>query len=116
MVAEKLKLLCKAKSAMAVYLDYRQAQNKTVLLTHESTRKKPSKYTNRDLKHEKGDELERERGSVCVCVCVCVCEREREREREGGREGGETSTHHSVTKLGGISELMDGERKPNVKF
>jgi hypothetical protein len=23
---------------------------------------------------------------------------------------------HSVTKLGGISELMDGERKPNVKF
>jgi len=104
MVAEKLKLLCKAKSAMAVYLDYQQAQNKTVLLPHESTRKKPSKYTNRDLKHEKGDELERERGSVCVCVW----------ERE--REGGETSTHHSVTKLGGISELMDGERKPNVKF
>jgi hypothetical protein len=41
-----------------------------------------------------------------------VCERERVRERERG----ETSTHHSVTKLGGISELMDGERKPNVKF
>jgi hypothetical protein len=56
----------------------------------------------------------REREGVCVCVCVCVCERERERKR--GREGGETSTHHSVTKLGGISELMDGERKPNVKF
>ncbi len=70
---------------MAVYLDYRQAQNKTVLLTHESTRKKPSKYTNRDLKHEKGDELEREGGSVCVCVCVCVWEREREKERKGGR-------------------------------
>ncbi len=45
-----------------------------------------------------------------------MCERERVREREKGREGGETSTHHSVTKLGGISELMDGERKPNVKF
>jgi hypothetical protein len=94
MVAEKLKLLCKANSAMAVYLDYRQAQNKTVVLPHESTRKKPSKYTNRDLKHEKGDEPERKREGVCVCVCVREREREREREkgRDAGREGRQVPT------------------------